>query len=147
MKATRGTAEWAYRCTDDGVDAGRTNRVLDEAGFLWRSVHNVDGHKIANVKSIEVGDTIHVYFVEGGKERYLASYLVEPPRERADPETPAVEAVRHGPLFDELTDAGYHVDAVLECFTGFRVKRDFYPKSVEKAPGWIGRNTIARIKR
>ena len=147
MKKTRGTAEWAYRCNDGRTDLAGTTQLLNEAGFLWRSLHNDDGHRIGNAQSIEVGDTIHVYAVEAGTERYLSSHLVEAPNDLADVEAPAVEAVRDGQLFDQLSDAGYKLDATLGCFTGFRVKRDLYPRVLEQAPHWVGRNAIVRVKR
>ncbi len=147
MKETRGTAEWAYRCTPAGTGFETTRQLLDESGFLWRSLHNTAGHKVASVGKVEVGDTIHVYAVEAGTERYLSSHLVEAPNDLADVEAPAVEAVRVGKLFDQLSDAGYKLDATLGCFTGFRVKRDLYPRVLEQAPHWVGRNAIVRVKR
>lgn len=147
MKKTRGTAQWAYRCSPAGTDIAATTALLDAGGFLWRSLHNVDGHKIANVKNIEVGDTLHVYYVVEGAEQYSAAYLIEPPREVADAEALAIDAIRGGELFDRLTEAGYAVDPVLECFTGFRVRKDEYATKPEKRPPWVARNPIARIAR
>lgn len=148
MKKTRGTAEWAYRCNPEGTSLATTTHLLDEFHFLWRSLHNTAGRKTPSVQHIEVGDTIHLYFSEGGVDSYISSYLVEQP---ADPaaalDAPAVEAVRSGPLFEILVEAGFDKDSELGLFTGFRVKRDFYPKLLEQAPHWIGRNAIARVKR
>ena len=146
MKPTRGTAQWAYRCGPEGTDLALTTRLLTEAGFLWRALHNLDGHKIPNVKNIEVGDTIHIYFTEAGTEQYLASYLIEQPGHPADPETPAVEAVRDGALFDQLAGAGCTADPVLDCFTGFRVRKDEYATRPVR-PRWVARNAIARVPR
>jgi hypothetical protein len=88
-----------------------------------------------------------VYFSEGGVDSYISSYLVEPPADPAADDAPAVEAVRSGPLFETLEEAGYDKDSELGSFTGFRVKRDFYPKLLEQTPRWIGRNAIARVNR
>ena len=145
MKKTRGTAQWAYRCGPEVTDVAGTAQLLNVAGFLWRSVHNIDGHKIANVGNVEIGDTAHVYCVVDGTEQYLASYLIEPPVEAADPDVPVIEAVRDGELFDQLTEAGYAVDPVLGCFTGFRVRKDDYATRPEGRPRWVAKNAIARI--
>ncbi len=147
MKKTRGTAEWAYRCSPEGTAAAGTSRLLDEGRFLWRGLHSVDGHKIANVRNIEVGDTIHVYVVEAGAERYLSSYLIETPTQLADPDVPAIEAVRVGELFDQLGAAGCDVDPVLGCYTGFRVRKDEYATTPQVRPRWVARNAITRIVR
>jgi hypothetical protein len=144
VKETRGTAEWAYRCTPKGTD---TRRLLDEAGFLWRSLHSSTGKRIPSVAKVEVGDTIHVFFTEGGVETYVASYLVKRPVEVADDTAPAIDAVRSGELFEQLTDAGYELDSELGCFTGFRVARDVYARIVDQKPPWVARNVLARIKR
>ena len=145
MKKTRGTAEWAYRCSLEGTDAAGILRPLTLGGFLWRGLHNVDGHKIANVKNIEIGDTVHVYLMEAGTERYLSSYLIETPTQLADADVPAIEAVREGELFDQLSDAGYDVDPVLGYFTGFRVRKDEYATPPQVRPRWVARNAIARV--
>ena len=147
MKKTRGTAQWAYRCSPAGADLAGTTQLLNVSGFLWRSLHNVDGHKIANVGNVEVGDTVHVYYVAEGTESYLASYLIEAPLEPADPEVVAIDAVRDGPLFDQLTEAGYAVDPELDYFTGFRVRKDDYATKPDGRPRWVAKNAIARIAR
>ena len=147
MKETRGTAEWAYRCTPAGAGTDATRRLLDESGFLWRSLHTSAGHKVASVGKVEIGDTIHVFFAEGGTDTYVASYLVERPRSAVDATTPAVEAVRSGPLFERLDELGYAKDPELACFTGFRVRRDLYPRLLAQPPKWIGRNALVRVKR
>jgi len=147
MKETRGTAEWAYRCTPQGTGATATRQLLDEAGFLWRSLHDRAGRKIPSVGKVEVGDTIHVFFAEAGVETYVSSYLVQRPADVADESAPALDAVRSGELFDQLTEAEYELDPELGCFTGFRVKRDLYPRTLDQKPPWIGRNALARIKR
>jgi hypothetical protein len=147
MKETRGTAEWAYKVTPHGTGPAATRELIDEAGFLWRTVHNTAGRKIASVGKVEVSDTIHLYFSEDAAERYVASYLVQRPVDRADEATPAVDAVRSGALFEQLEAAGYDQDPELHCFTGFRVKRDLYPRPVDQTPRWIGRNAIVRVKR
>ena len=147
MKETRGTAEWAYKVTPHGTGPAATRELIDGAGFLWRTVHTSTGRKIASVAKVEVGDTIHLYFSEAGAETYVASYLVQRPLELAEEGIPAVDAVRGGALFEQLDEAGYEKDHELGCFTGFRVKRDLYPRSVEQSPRWIGRNAIVRVKR
>jgi hypothetical protein len=147
MKETRGTAEWAYKVTPHGTGPAATRALIDDAGYLWRTVHTSAGRKVASVGKVEVGDTIHVYFSEGDAESYVASYLIQRPLDRADQIMPAVDAVRSGPLFDQLTDAGYEKDHELGCFTGFRVKRDLYPRALDQTPRWIGRNAIVRVKR
>jgi hypothetical protein len=146
VKKTRGTAEWAYRCNDEGADRARTERFLRERGFLWRSLHNADGDRVASVKNIEVGDTIHVYFMSEGKPGYLSSWLVEPPDDRADEEAVTIQAVRAGPLFDELGEAGYATDPELGYFTGFRVRKDEYATEPLR-PRWVGRHAITRVER
>jgi hypothetical protein len=147
MKETRGTAEWAYRCTPAGTGFETTRQLLDESGFLWRSLHNTAGHKVASVGKVEVGDTIHVFFADAGADTYIASYLVERPRAIADEAAPIVEGVRSGPLFERLEEMGYAKDPELGCFTGFRVKRDLYPRLLAAPPRWIGRNALVRVKR
>jgi hypothetical protein len=147
VKETRGTAEWAYKVTPHGTGPAATRELIDESGFLWRSVHNAAGRKVASVGKVEVSDTIHVYFAEGAAESYVASYLVQRPADRADETMPAVDAVRSGPLFEQLDEAGYEKDHELGCFTGFRVKRDLYPRALDQTPRWIGRNAIVRVKR
>ena len=147
MKETRGTAEWAYKVTPHGTGPAATRELIDESGFLWRTVHNTAGRKIASVGKVEVGDTIHLYFSEAGADTYVASYLVQRPVERADEAVAAVDAVRSGPLFEQLDEAAYEKDHELKVFTGFRVKRDLYPRPVDQAPRWIGRNAIVRVKR
>ena len=147
MKQTRGTAEWAYRCNAGGTSLVITRQLLDRDHFLWRSLHNAAGHKVPLVQRIEVGDTIHVYYAEGGIDRYVASYLVDHPAEPADHELPAVEAVSTGALFETLEEAGYEKDPALGCFTGFRVKSDLYPRTLEQAPHWVARNAITQVKR
>jgi len=147
MKETRGTAEWAYKVTPHGTGPAATRDLIDESGFLWRTVHNTAGRKIASVGKVEVGDTIHLYFSEAGADTYVASYLVQRPVERADEAVAAVDAVRSGPLFEQLDEAAYEKDHELKVFTGFRVKRDLYPRPVDQAPRWIGRNAIVRVKR
>ena len=147
MKATRGTAEWAYKVTPHGTGPAATRDLIDESGFLWRMVHNSAGRKIASVGKVEVGDTIHLYFSQEGADTYVASYLVQRPTEPAEEGIPAVDAVRSGPLFERLEEAAYEKDHELGCFTGFRVKRDLYPRSVEQTPRWIGRNAIVQVKR
>jgi hypothetical protein len=147
MKETRGTAEWAYKVTPHGTGPAATRELIDESGFLWRTVHNSAGRKIASVGKVEVGDTIHLYFSEAGADTYVASYLVQRPADRADEAISAVDAVRSGALFDRLTEAGYDQDPELTVFTGFRVKRDLYPRAVDQTPRWIGRNAIVRVKR
>ena len=147
MKETRGTAEWAYKVTPHGTGPAATRDLIDGSGFLWRTVHNSTGRRIASVGKVEVGDTIHLYFSEGAAETYVASYLVQRPIERAEEGVPAVDAVRSGALYEQLEEAGYEKDHELGCFTGFRVKRDLYPRLVEQSPRWIGRNAIVRVKR
>ena len=147
MKETRGTAEWAYKVTPHGTGPAATRELIDEAGFLWRTVHNHAGRKIASVGKVEVSDTIHLYFSADGADTYVASYLVQRPIELAEEGIPAVDAVRSGPLFDRLEEAAYEKDHELGVFTGFRVKRDLYPRPVEQTPRWIGRNAIVRVKR
>jgi hypothetical protein len=147
MKETRGTAEWAYKVTPHGTGPAATRELIDESGFLWRTVHNSAGRKIASVGKVEVGDTIHLYFSEASAETYVASYLVQRPVERADEAIPAVDAVRSGALFEQLTEGGYEQDHELKVYTGFRVKRDLYPRPVDQTPRWIGRNAIVRVKR
>ena len=147
MKETRGTAEWAYKVTPHGTGPAATRDLIDESGFLWRTVHNTAGRKIASVGKVEVGDTIHLYFSEAGADTYVASYLVQRPVERADEAVAAVDAVRSGPLFEQLDEAAYEKDHELKVFTGFRVKRDLYPRPVDQPPRWIGRNAIVRVKR
>jgi len=147
MKETRGTAEWAYKVTPHGTGPAATRDLIDESGFLWRTVHNTAGRKIASVGKVEVGDTIHLYFSEAGADTYVASYLVQRPVERADEAVAAVDAVRSGPLFEQLDEAAYEKDHELKVFTGFRVKRDLYPRPVDQTPRWIGRNAIVRVKR
>jgi len=147
VKATRGTAEWAYKVTPHGTGPAATRDLIDESGFLWRTVHNNAGRKIASVGKVEVGDTIHLYFSEEGADRYVASYLVQRPTDPAEEGIPAVDAVRAGPLFEQLEEAAYEKDHELDCFTGFRVKRDLYPRPVDQTPRWIGRNAIVRVKR
>ncbi|HEY8808150.1 MAG TPA: hypothetical protein VIN70_11270, partial [Candidatus Limnocylindria bacterium] len=73
--------------------------------------------------------------------------LVQRPADVADESAPALDAVRSGDLFDQLTEAEYELDPELGCFTGFRVKRDLYPRTLDQKPPWIGRNALARIKR
>ena len=146
MKKTRGTAQWAYRCTDEGTDRIRTEGFLRDHGFLWRTLHNVDGDRVGSVKKIEVGDTIHVYFMEEGKPQYLSAWLVETPRDPGDEEAIAIEAVRDGPLFDELVEAGYPVDPVVGYFTGFHVRKDDYASQPTK-PRWVGRHQITEVPR
>ncbi len=144
MKPTRGTAQWIYRCSPEGTDPAATKVLLGE-GFLWRGLHNVDGHKIANVQNIEVGDTLHVYVAdETGADQYLSSWLIGRPTQPADPETPAVETVSEGELFERLDGGGYAQDSVLGCFTGFRVTKDDYASPPAK-PRWVARNAIARV--
>ena len=147
MKETRGTAEWAYKVTPHGTGPAATRDLIDESGFLWRTVHNSTGRKIASVGKVEVGDTIHLYFSEEGADTYVASYLVQRPTDLAEEGIAAVDAVRTGALFERLDEAGYEKDHELRCFTGFRVKRDLYPRPVEQTPRWIGRNAIVRVKR
>ena len=147
MKQTRGTAEWAYRCNAEGTSLAITRQLLDEEHFLWRNLHNSAGHKVPLVRQIEIGDTIHVYFAEDGIDRYVASYLVEQPVERADRDVPAVGAVSTGALFEKLEDAGYDKDPELGSFTGFRVKNDLYPRPLDQTPRWVARNAITRVKR
>jgi hypothetical protein len=147
MKETRGTAEWAYKVTPHGTGPAATRDLIDESGFLWRTVHNTAGRKIASVGKVEVGDTIHLYFSEAGADTYVASYLVQRPVERADEAIAAVDAVRSGALFEQLDEAAYEKDHELKVFTGFRVKRDLYPRPVDQPPRWIGRNAIVRVKR
>jgi len=146
VKKTRGTDQWAYRCDAPGTDVAVTTELLRD-GFLWRSLHNADGHKIANLKNMEVGDTVHVFVVEGGVERYLSSHLLVRPHDLADPDVPAINAGRDGALFDQLIEAGYALDPVLGCFTGFRVRRDDYPTVPDRRPRWIGRNAMTHITR
>lgn len=124
-----------------------TTRLLDEHGFLWRSLYNAAGRKIPSVQLIEVGDTIHVYVPDDGVEHYVASYLVEQPADLADATVPAVESVPSGALADLLDEAGYEKDPELGCFTGFRVKRDLFPRPLDQTPHWFGRNAIVRVKR
>jgi len=147
MKETRGTAEWAYKITPHGTGPAATRDLIDESGFLWRTVHNSAGRKIASVGKVEVGDTIHLYFSQEGADTYVASYLVQRPTDPAEEGIPAVDAVRTGPLFEQLEEAAYEKDHELGCFTGFRVKRDLYPRPVDQTPRWIGRNAIVRVKR
>ena len=147
MKETRGTAEWAYKVTPHGTGPAATRELIDGSGFMWRTVHNSAGRKIASVGKVEVGDTVHLYFSEADAEIYVASYLVQRPADRADETLPAVDAVRSGALFEQLEEAGYGNDPVLGFFTGFRVKRDLYPRAVDQTPRWIGRNAIVRVKR
>ena len=99
MKETRGTAEWAYKVTPHGTGPAATRDLIDESGFLWRTVHNSTGRKIASVGKVEVGDTIHLYFSEESADTYVASYLVRRPVDMAEEGVAAVEAVRSGPLF------------------------------------------------
>ena len=47
----------------------------------------------------------------------------------------------------ELAEERLGKDHELGVFTGFRVKRDLYPRPVEQTPRWIGRNAIVRVKR
>lgn len=145
MKKTRGTAQWAYRCTPHGTDGTETSRLLNEEGFLCRSLHNVDGHKIANVTGIEIGDTVHVYYIEAKAERYLAAYLIDAPARPVDPDVPAIDAIQDGDRFDRLVEAGYEVDPVLGYFTGFRVRKDDYATQPHVRPRWVARNAITRV--
>ena len=147
MKETRGTAEWAYKVTPHGTGPAATRELIDESGFLWRTVHNNAGRKIASVGKVEVGDTVHLYFSQEGVDTDVASYLVQRPIDPAEEGIPAVDAVRSGPLFEQLAEAAYEKDHELGVFTGFRVKRDLYPRPVEQTPRWIGRNAIVRVKR
>ena len=145
--SSRGTADWAYRCDPEGTTTATTRQFLERDHFLWRSLHNAAGRKIPSVQHIQVGDTIHVYFSEGGVDAYIASYLVEQPEQLADQNALAVEAVLAGELFEKLEEAGYEKDPELDCFTGFRVTRDQYPRMLDQAPHWVARNAIVRVKR
>ena len=147
MKATRGTADWAYRCNPAGATPAATTELLAKHSFLWRSLHSASGRKIPSVQLIEVGDTIHVYFTTEGVDAYVGSYLVEQPTDRADPGIPALQAVWDGTLFEALLGAGYEKDPELGCFTGFRVKQDLYPRPLGRTPKWVARNAIVRVKR
>ena len=150
MKATRGTADWAYRCNPAGATPAATRELLANHNFLWRSLHSATGRKVPSVQLIEVGDTIHVYFTTDGADAYVGSYLVEQPTDRAelaDRGVPALQAVSDGPLFEALQAAGYEKDPELGCFTGFRVKQDLYPRPLGRTPKWVARNAIVRVKR
>ncbi len=84
--------------------------------------------------------------MEEGKPQYLSAWLVETPREPGDEEAIAIEAVRSGPLFDDLVEAGYPADPVLGFFTGFRVRKDDYASQPLK-PRWVGRHAITEVPR
>ena len=90
---------------------------------------------------------MHVYVLAEGLEQYRSSFLIERPTDPMDPDTPAIEAVRDGPLFEQLTEAGYPVDPVFECFTGFHVRKDDYATPPAARPRWVAKNAIARITR
>lgn len=62
MNDREAMTEWFYKATPKKVSYEETADLALKDGFLCRSAHTVTGGKIANVRSVKLGDIIHVYF-------------------------------------------------------------------------------------
>jgi hypothetical protein len=96
--------DWAYYA---GSKASLSDglRLLDRFGLIWRSARNKAGQLIPNVGQLNVGDTLHFVFREGGEARYVFRASIGKP---ATPSAgaPAIDRIA-GLASAQLEEAGY----------------------------------------
>jgi hypothetical protein len=142
---------WAYRCGEAGVSIERTNALLSEFSFCWRSVYKdlrPTGKRelIPNVAEIRVGDSLLIYY-KSHSLHLLGSYLIVAPREKVgnEPRVSAVGIASDASLVNAMErEPPYPRDPYLDEFTGFFLRKDDYAVPLPEPPTFI-KNALVRI--
>jgi len=97
-------ADWTYYA---GKIAGleKSIELIRRYGVMWRGAHDRNGARIANVRHLRPGDTLHFVYRRSGRARYIFKATIDRPRASV-PGVPAVGRVG-GEAADELARAGY----------------------------------------
>jgi hypothetical protein len=101
---------WIYFATSEKASLASTLEVVLNEHFLWRSVFNSNGSRIANVANLQVGDPILVAWRHsaGVRSAYLLGTI-------AEPRLPVVQGMVidtvRGPDAEKVVAAGYRPNA------------------------------------
>lgn len=137
---------WVYFATPSQEDWRTTRAVVHEFGLIIRTVYDSRDNAVANVKNIQLGDSILLAYGGGrSKKPYRPMFsclVVAPPRP-----VPRFDAFSYADAsqHERLRESGYVPDPHLKRFTGISVEVSQNLEGVTRdipRPG--GNNTIRR---
>ncbi|EYF07167.1 hypothetical protein [Chondromyces apiculatus] len=126
--------EWVYKATNSKLDHMGTMLMVDRDGFLCRSAYEAATKTWAdNVRQVDVGDTVHVYFGQKGRDaRPIGSFRVVEP-DGTHPVHAAVGKRVEGTALHVVDDPSfikrrdpegeYSEDPILGLFTGWVLQK------------------------
>lgn len=123
--------DWFYKATNASLDLAGTLALAERHGFVCRSARNVKGHWSSNVRKVNVGDTLHVYYSADGKPRALGAFEVIAREQHPTPDFfgpvvrgSALLSVEKSAFIAEVDPDGiYQPDRWIGRFTGWLVRR------------------------
>lgn len=151
-------AEWVYRATFNLADQDATESILSNHNFLSRTAFadtKNSSQAIANVRNVNFGDSIHLIYSTNGRLQYLCSLeIIDEPHPCSDsrvafggnPHSPMFIVRPDTPLANDLAEAEYDVDPILQRYTGWhvRVNQDPVPPLVPNQAMFPGHGALHR---
>jgi hypothetical protein len=122
---------WLYKATPKKLNSLDTRMLADLDGFLCRSARDAAGAWANNVREVQLGDIIHMYFVERGKTNPIYAYEVIAPEAHPHParfgrridETALFAVVDETFIKKRDKEGGYEHDPLEHAFTGWLLRR------------------------
>ena len=149
-------AEWFYKATPKKVSFDQTRDLAIDDGFICRSAYTKSRRRVGNTQAVKLNDTLHVYYIENRKSKYIGSFNVVHPKQHKSggqfaKEVPNTALFEVSDEFNQRlkqlggTDAdGYMNDPVLDTRVGWPLGKPVIDPPPIPPDFFRGRATLAR---